>query len=514
MSEAERLRRQEYKKNRKKWILIQAAALALLIAIALSFFAIYDKVSRTYYIEYTESGTLDYKVHLKDNSFFDEDFLEKDRSYISSLIKNITADFTYALDMNAASIGFDYSYKIDAQMVVANKDSGDYILAPTYEIIPRTVETSENTNSLAIKKSVEIDYNKYNDIATSFIKAYDLKNTTSTLIVTLTVDVLGHCEEFEENSANSYFISLNIPLVEENFSIFSTSTTPDAESNVLACNDAENQKVFFIIAIVASVLAFLLAVLLIVFIYITRNEDINYTNKVRKLVSAYRSFIQQIDGQFDVTGYQIVRIKTFNEMLGIRDTLQAPILMFENSDQTMTEFVIPTNTKILYIFEIKVDNYDEIYGTVDIDDSDDTDAFEEAVIIDSEVSAEDIAEAMASPDVILADIDYVEDNDEDCEGTEENPGVEVVGVVWPERAHKNKVYRYDPDGEQLDEGDMVLVPTRDAARDREVIRKAAIAHGNHKIDPALHPHAFKKIIGVIKRRAEAALAPDKEKTNE
>ena len=69
------------------------------------------------------------------------------------------------------------------------------------------------------------------------------------------------------------------------------------------------------------------------------------------------------------------------------------------------------------------------------------------------------------------------------------------------------LFRSDPNGEQLSEGDMVLVPTRDEAKDREVIRKAAIAHGNHKIDPELHPHAIKKIIGVIKRHAEAALTP-------
>ena len=55
-------------------------------------------------------------------------------------------------------------------------------------------------------------------------------------------------------------------------------------------------------------------------------------------------------------------IKASPEMLGIRDTIQSPILMTENRDETMTRFLIPTNTDILYVHEIKVDNYDEIYG--------------------------------------------------------------------------------------------------------------------------------------------------------
>ena len=49
-------------------------------------------------------------------------------------------------------------------------------------------------------------------------------------------------------------------------------------------------------------------------------------------------------------------------MLGIRDTLQSPILMFENKDQTMTEFIIPTSNNILYVFDVKVDNYDVLYS--------------------------------------------------------------------------------------------------------------------------------------------------------
>ena len=52
---------------------------------------------------------------------------------------------------------------------------------------------------------------------------------------------------------------------------------------------------------------------------------------------------------------------------------------------------------------------------------------------------------------------------------------------------------------------MVLVPTRDAARGRDVVRKAAVAHANHRVEPEHIKHPLKKIIGVIKRKAEEAL---------
>ena len=123
-------------------------------------------------------------------------------------------------------------------------------------------------------------------------------------------------------------------------------------------------------------------------------------------------------------------------------------------------------------------------------------------VVVEDIPEEELSEALETPDVVLEEINYVEDNDEELE-----EGVEVIGVVWPEKANRNKVYRYDPDGEKLEKGDLVLVPTRDVHKNKEVIRKAAVAHENHRIDPALHPHAIKKIIGVIRRHADAVLAP-------
>lgn len=362
MSENEKLRRQQYKRNRKKWILIQSIALVVALIIALSFYIVYDRLSRTYYIKYTEGGAVNYKVNLKENNFFEEDYVDQGHSYISKLIKNITADFSYDIDIDTAAVNFDYTYRVDAQVIIANKDSKDHLLAPTYEIVPETKGIIENGNRLSIDKSVTIDYAKHNAFVTSFINAYDLTSVSGTLVVTMQVDVISRCAEFEGSHLSSYSVSLNIPLVEENFSIFASSSAPATETKELACGGRVNQDLFRALFIIASVLSGILLAILVVYVYATRNEDINYANKVRKLLSAYRSFIQQIDGEFNVTGYQVVPIKTFNEMLGIRDTIQSPILMFENSDQTKTQFVISTNTKILYTFEIKVDNYDELYG--------------------------------------------------------------------------------------------------------------------------------------------------------
>ena len=527
MSEAEIKRRLAYKKNRKKWTIIQACIIAMVtIILAVSVIA-YFRISETYYIEYTENSKVDYQVQLKENDFYDDEWINKDQAYISELMSNIIADFEYKLDMmEAANVKYSYSYYIQAQIKITNKQTGTIIYAPVFDLIGKESAEQSNNNHLTIDETVLIDYNKYNDIVKSFVNTYQLKQATSALVVTMYVDVTGSCDAFQSDSVNSYSVSLNIPLNVDTVEINTSASAPAGETHVLACSTSVNKDAVLVIAIIAGVLDLILIIVLVIFIWLTVNEDITYSNKVKKILSSYSSFIQRIENDFDIEGYQVLEVKSFKEMLAIRDTIQSPVLMCENRDQTLTRFVIPTNTHVLYTFVIKVDNYDEIYGTSDnepvdmaFDDTEYVEEehveiqgeyIEETVILEENVDEVALEEALAMPDVVLEEIEYDDSDDEEYEGSEEEPGIEVVGVVWPERAHKNKIYRYDPNGEKLSRGDVVLVPSRDEGRKRDIIRKAAVAHANHKADPDQIEFTLKKIIGVVKRKAEHALTSNVE----
>ena len=53
---------------------------------------------------------------------------------------------------------------------------------------------------------------------------------------------------------------------------------------------------------------------------------------------------------------------------------------------------------------------------------------------------------------------------------------------------------------------MVLVPTRDINDDKDIVREAEVAKGNYKVAPETLDHPLKKIIGVVKRKAEKVFA--------
>ena len=811
MSEAEKTRRAEYKRKRKRLITIQ---LALLVAIAICVIACsitFAQLNKTYYISYSEKSDVDYKVYLKENDFYDEEWLPKDQAYVATLIDSIKADLKYELDMHTDDINYKYSYSIVAALEILDKKSNETLFSPEYVMKENATYEQNSNNKLLINEKVDIDYGYYNDLATRFVDVYNLTDVVSTLVVNMNINVVGDSASFEQNSNNHYNVSLYIPLTSRTVSVEIKSTVPTEESKVLACKNAFNQDIFRNLAVILSVIFVILLLFFIAFIYLTRNEDINYSIKVKKIFNAYRSYIQRINKAFDTNGYQLLEISSFDEMLEIRDIIQSPILMNENEDQTCTTFVIPTNTNLLYTFELKVEDYDSIYNIpqeeegdtfessdADVEDSapeeeiifasasavedpaeieaiveeaaveaiaeepvaeepvaeepvaegpvaeepvveepvveepvaeepvaeepvaeepveeatpasvtaigddgivvdgkvvhiryrssfasrliqsgqpmqsyytaiknhimsykgikartswacesfkngktlcvklnikgktmhislaldpaeykdskyfftdmsDDpkadrlpmllkvksergvkhatelidavmkkygfakgkttpTEIYEApyesnlalakrglvkiilpagvkldegfeiieadvglhisssaphgSVITDVEaiaaiakeehidVTAEEIEAVMMEPVAELEDIDFVDEIDEVYEETEEEPGVDVIGVVWPEHKHKNKIYRYDPNGEEVEDGDIVLVPSRDVHQNRDIIRKAAVAHGNHKISPENLTHPLKKIIAVVKRKVQEALMDD------
>ena len=798
MSELEIRRRQEFKQMRKKWTLIQLVAVIVLAAMALVSFLIYNRMNRTQYIEYTEYGNADYKVQYQENDFFEGEWQDKEQSYISSLVNGLTADFAYKLSTTSPEMKFNYKYSINAKLLIASKEKGTPYYTVEENIVPEKGGRVENKTAIEIKETATIDFNKFDEIARSFVDTYNLDNSAScTLIVSLDVNTDCKNNGFADEHSLVYSTALNIPLATETFNIHRTSLSPENGIKVLEYTGVADRNFFLVWSISSIVAAAIVALVLLVFLQVTRNEDVTYAAKVRKILRSYGSFIQRMDGEFDYDGYQVIFIKTFVEMLGIRDTIQSPVLVTENKDETMTRFFIPTNTKLLYVFEIKIDNYDEIYARIaeaereaaesvsetieevipepiieevipeaieepaveeaiveepvieepvieepateepiaeepiieepvaeevaveepvaeehneaieaildhlveaepSGDDSEDgeavlayvdeagnvvritcarsytanliqsnptikeyyneiknyilsfkgvkariswrsesykkgriqlfkmkirgkmiclycaldpseydsakyfhqvsdakayaavpmmvkiksdrglkrakelvddvmakffilpdgkaqsvdfsaeypydttknlvergliklllpdavaaepkphhhvhkktvevvtEDAVEEIVVFDTDkVDEAMIEEMVAEPTPELDAIDFDDASEEvvDFVETEDHPGVDVIGVVWPERPKRNKIYRYDPDGEVVSAGDVVIVPTRDVSRNKDVIRKAAVAHANHKVPVEELKHPLKKIVGVLHKKA-------------
>ena len=423
MSNEERLVRSRDQKKRKFWIKIQVVAIlaVLLLAIVSSLLCLY--FDRTYYINYDESSNVDYKVYLKANDFYEDEYLEKGQAYVASLIDSVSADFKYELQMESKNVDYEYSYKVDAQLEIKDSKYNIAIYNPIYNIKEEQTLTQNSSSNLKINEQVTIDYDYYNDIANKFITTYGLSNTVSSLNVKVHINVISACEDFEEDNQGEYVIALNIPLTNKTVNIEINSSVPSAESKILACPKSPMLKgTFNGLAIMFLVIDIALGVCLFAY---TRNNDISYELQVKKLVLNYKSYIQKINNEFDTNGYQVLKVNSFNEMLEIRDTIQSPILMSENLDKTCTRFVIPTNSKILYMFEIIVKGYeDEAEYVVEpaskkekVKKEEKQEVVEEPIVeqIEEVVETTDEIEEPVAPVAVVAD----DDDDDDGDGTKD-----------------------------------------------------------------------------------------------
>jgi hypothetical protein len=545
MSEKEKKKRAAYRKNREKWIFVQSVIVIVLTLSVLISALVSAQLQKKYYIGYREGGSIDYNVFLKENEFFEQQHLGKDQSYVASLIDRIIADYSYEIDMDTDDVNYRYSYSIKSRLEIIDNTSKVAIFNPERELINVQNKSQSSSNRLRINEIVVINYDEYNDLANKFLETYSLTSTTSNIVVTLTVDVLSDCEAFSGSAVDNYTSELRIPLTTKTVNIQMTSAVPDDEAKMIACQRGAGSEVFKTTAIVLAVVDVLMILLLVAFIYLTRTPDVTYTARVKKILSQYKSYIQKINNLFETHGYQTILVNTFDEMLEIRDTIQAPILMYENEDKTCAKFMIPTDSKLLYLYEIKVEGYIEpeaepkeepipttivkpnitnvvrpvvkVVVTPPAPKADpDPEPEIETVIEDAEIEVEAQEEEMPEVVAIVEEEEEIEEETVEApvseiedilasiptadEETVDENTVEAIDIFWEERTHKT--YRYDPDGNKVEEGDIVLVPTRDVASDKEIVREAEVARGNYKIDPATLDHPLKKIIGVVRRKAE------------
>ena len=345
--------------KRKNNIISSVCVIVIVFIISLAFLFVYIDKNKVQYVKYKEVSDVLYDVYLKNNNFFDTNTVEKDNQYISELIDKIKANFKYNLTLEQKDVNYKYVYRIEANVVVKDKNTKKALYKYNDTLLEKK-EISTSDSNISINESIEIDYNKYNDLIIDFIKTYNLTDANSMLNVNLYVDVIGSCDEIENNKNSESITTLEIPLTNKTMAIDITNNLVNNDDNVMICSKPLAINIIFIII---SLSAFLLDVILLInlvfYIKSSRSAKTIYEKELKKILNNYRSYIQKVNTKFDLTGYQPLKVDNFTDMLEIRDTTNQPILMVENDKKNSAYFIIPTSTKILYTYSIKVSDIEK-----------------------------------------------------------------------------------------------------------------------------------------------------------
>ncbi len=289
------------------------------------------------YIGYNEKGTIDYKVYLKDNSYYGEEFFTKsdNMSFVSNLIKTINVDFIYEISA-LEEITNSYDYNISAELFIYDKDDQTKVLYSDKEILKEVNVDSFDKNKYIVKDSIDVDYDYYNEQVLNFKKDYSL-SVISELI--LTMNVQSKLEVNGNSSSNNSDIKVSIPLTVQTLDI---NMATSEFNNPLKLGSTISNVNFFNIMIF-SILCLLTIITITLFFLVSRNvkKDI-YQQTIKKYLRQYDRVIiaskqpNLNEARFD----QKIRIMSIEELIDAHDTLGKPILYYEVVPNEKSYFII------------------------------------------------------------------------------------------------------------------------------------------------------------------------------
>ncbi len=336
--------------NRQLNIKNLIAIITVSLLIALFFLFIYISNNKGQYITYNENSNVDYKVYLKQNDFYKKEYLDKDKSYVASLINTISTNFKYNLSFSPKT-KYKYSYRIAIEIDVEDEKDNSSIYHVSEDLVTKTL--SENVGDLEINEDLSVNYSQYNNRISKFKDIYDLNNIVSKLNINLYVniqDIENATKDLKERKVSS----LTIPLTEKTVSV-------DIGDESIVNNNKQIDLVRTtdsVWAISASILFFFVSIIYTMFLILysrkTRTAQMIYEKEIKSIMNNYDSYIQKINGSYDIGTSQVLKIETFNDMLEIRDTLRQPILMLENEQKNGTFFIIPATNSIIYTYALRV----------------------------------------------------------------------------------------------------------------------------------------------------------------
>lgn len=360
---SKRIQESRIKRRRKRQINISVVRIIFIAIIIFVLLSLYFNKDCEDKICYTENSNVDYKVYLEENDFYEKNYVEKDNRYIASLIKNIVANFDYELNSVEKGIDYNYSYSIEAEVNVKEVKNKESIYNFKEQLLEKNDLTQNSSQNLKINQDVEIDYNNYNNIIKKFVSTYGLDNIDSTLKVSMHIKIDGLSKEIKDGknyNNNEYVVALEMPLTTKTIGIEINSDIVKCREQVKVGADSKSY-IILSLAILLSIIEIYLIIILIEYIKGTKTPEDIYKNELNKILDGYGDFIQKINNNIDISNYNPVYIEIFEDMLKIRDTIQEPILMNEDEEKKKTYFMIPDKNKILYIYELNVDNIKKNY---------------------------------------------------------------------------------------------------------------------------------------------------------
>ena len=306
-------------------------------------------------VSYSQNGNIDYKVYLNKNDFYTEKYLDMNKSYVASLINNIDINFDYLFNIAKKST-MDFDYKIIGELVIENSKGTGRYLEKEYTLLDTKNRKIVQDKTMSIKENIKIDYGYYNQLANSFKSTYGV-DTNSYLNVYMEISLKTDEKSLHTINENNR-ISLQIPLSEKAIEINLNASNQNVVKQTMAAGEVLFSKNYLLLEIIFLIPSCIFLVLIIKKIVVILDIYTPYDKYIGKKLKEYDRLIVETNSKLKTSGYNIIEIKNFTELLDARDNLNLPILYLNIIPHHEGVFYIINNTDI-YLLKIDDDYLDK-----------------------------------------------------------------------------------------------------------------------------------------------------------
>ena len=339
------------KKTKEKKYYLKVIILILLFAIfiGLSFLCFKKSIiiQKEQNVFYEEVGTPNYKIYLKDNNYYKQDYLDKDMSYISNLIDYVSINYDYKF-ISDTELNGEYYYKIVADLEIRNQQNNSLFYVERYDLTEEKKFPIKNEKEYVINETIDIEYDSYNAIANNFEASYGV-DTESNLTVSLELHRKIDGTLVSNSDINSDDkINLIIPLSEKTINL---KTEPLAIKNNNVKISLNHYKINDIKYLIGALL--FLGFSLTIFIYITKKAislkpKVNSYDKIlRKILRQYDRLIVNVNTMPNFKKGNTIEVDSFYELLDAKDSIHNAIFYYEVTPHQKCYFYINNDNNFI-----------------------------------------------------------------------------------------------------------------------------------------------------------------------
>lgn len=332
-------------------IVIYAVCFFLAIGLSLLLLTKAISVEKEKIVRYQETGNVDYKVYLKPNEFYTQQYLGKNQVYIASIIKNVTIDFNYQF-LIEEPVNTNFSYQIVGKLSILGNQGSSALYQKDYVLVDKKLPEAIGSSIQNIKDSIVIDYDYYNEIANKFKTTYGV-DATSDFKVYMRIIKSANNQEQEININETSEMNLSIPLTQRTLNIEVNDTAINNTKSIVQESKINFSNIFCgILAFLVFVLSVccILKTLELLFVLIPKKSK--YDKFINKILSEYDRLIVEIHTQPMMDNKEVFKLKKFEELLDARDNLKRPIMYYTLIPHQKSYFYTEKDNS-MYLYVVK-----------------------------------------------------------------------------------------------------------------------------------------------------------------